>query len=460
MISHDSDPTILRDLGNGLIVRRGTLADTEKLVRYYADVFRWSDEDSPNEAMGAWACDLLGSGHPTVGVGDFTVVEDRQHGAIVSALVLISQTWAYSGISFGVGRIELVATHPEYRRRGLVRAQMEIVHQWSKRRGHKVQVITGIPWYYRQFGYELALSDGGGRAGYQAQLPILAPGVADPYHVRPATVADLPFLAQRYRQGASRSLVTCLRDEALWRYELQGRNRESDPHTELRVIEKSSGELVGFLAHPASLRGSLVPAIQYELKPGSSWLAVSPSVIRYLWATGQEYARRVPTAAPCTGFGFWLGTEHPVYQAMAERLPHLSPPYAFYLRVADLPDFLQHIAPVLERRLAASVAAGYSGELKLSFYRDGLRFVFEHGRLLTVEQWHPRPRYNMAWPPQEEAVGDAGYPAHTFLQVLFGYRSQEELEGAFADVWSEPYTARVLLHALFPRQPSHFWPVF
>ena len=89
-------------------------------------------------------------------------------GQIVSALCLIPQTWTYDRIVFGVGRPELVATDPRYRRRGLVRAQMDVVHEWSRERGHLVQAITGIPWYYRQFGYEMALALAGGRAGFAA----------------------------------------------------------------------------------------------------------------------------------------------------------------------------------------------------------------------------------------------------------------------------------------------------
>ena len=41
--------------------------------------------------------------------------------------------------------------------RGLARAQMELLHRWSADRGEKVIGITGIPWYYRQFGDAMAL---------------------------------------------------------------------------------------------------------------------------------------------------------------------------------------------------------------------------------------------------------------------------------------------------------------
>src|SRR5690349_106943 len=100
-----------RDLGDGLILRRATAADIEALAAFNAQIFRWSDEDGPNEGMGIWTRDLMRGGHPTVGVDDMTVVEDQESGAIISSLVLISQRWSYGGIPIEVGRPELVGTH-------------------------------------------------------------------------------------------------------------------------------------------------------------------------------------------------------------------------------------------------------------------------------------------------------------------------------------------------------------
>ena len=42
---------------------------------------------------------------------------------------VISQTWSYRGIPFDVGRPELVATDPAYRRRGLVRRQFQVIDE-------------------------------------------------------------------------------------------------------------------------------------------------------------------------------------------------------------------------------------------------------------------------------------------------------------------------------------------
>lgn len=149
-----------------------------------------------------------------------------------------------------MGRPELVGTHLDYRNRGLVRAQMEVVHQWSAERGELTQGITGIPYYYRQFGYEMGLALEGARLGYELHVPKLKEGEAEAYPVRPATEADLCFVAEMYELGARRSLVACVRDEALWRYELLGRDPQDIYRRQLRIIESAAGEALGVLAHP------------------------------------------------------------------------------------------------------------------------------------------------------------------------------------------------------------------
>ena len=147
--------TIPRDLGGGLILRQATAEDTEAAAEFQSLVH--APPGTSGEEFRIWTRDLMRGALPGFQPGDFTLVEDTNTDAIVSMLNLIPQTWSYGGIEVGVGRIELVSTHPDYRRRGLVRAQMDAVHEISAKRGERMQVISGIPWYYRQFGYDMAL---------------------------------------------------------------------------------------------------------------------------------------------------------------------------------------------------------------------------------------------------------------------------------------------------------------
>ena len=122
-------------------------------------------------------------------------------------------------------------------------------------------------------------------------------------------------------------------------------------------------------------------------------------------------------------------------------------PYALYLRVPDLVDFLTHVAPELESRLAASSFAGQRGTLDLNLFRTGVRIAFDSGKITGVE----------AWRPDTGANGHVSFPELSFLHLLSGHRSLAELQAFHADclVFNEGRAA--LVEALFPPQPSWFW---
>lgn len=199
------------------------------------------------------------------------------------------------------------------------------------------------------------------------------------------------------------------------------------------------------LAHTPWLRHGRLGVHALELLPSTPWTTVSATVLRYL----RSFCDTLPSndGKPCVGFRFGLGESHPLYDALGGKLIGNRHSYAWYIRVPDIPGFIRHIAPALEARLAASCCAGYSGELMLSFYRNGVRITFDDGRLTVAEPWQPTV----------EARGDTSFPFLTFLQLLFGYRSLDELCHAFADCWTHSEETTALLDALWPRRPSCVW---
>ena len=434
---------IIRDLGDGLVLRRATPADTGALVRFNCAIHCGPGSDEPPETVTAWVRDLMSGNHPTFSPGDFTIVEDTGSGEIVSSLNLISQTWSYGGVEFGVGRPELVGTKKEYRKKGLVRAQFDVIHEWSARRGEKLQAITGIPFFYRQFGYEMTLRFSDGVRGHKSDVPKLKKKEKEAYRVRPAGEDDLAFIGRVYKAGMARYLVSAVRTRALWRYELSGRGEGAMSHWKLCVIENARGQRVGFLAHGPRLWQRNLGVNAYELKAGANWLDVTPSVLRHLAATGEKMGQREKGAFEW--IAFWGFDDHPLRQVVPGFLSEPARPYAYFIRVPDIPGFVRHISPVLEERLARSPAAGYTGDLRLNFYRSGLRLAFKRGRVTAVEPWEPDDK------------ASASFPFLTFLHILFGHHSLDELASVYPDSGPRGDEARLLLETLFPKMPSQVW---
>nr|BFE78207.1 hypothetical protein GCM10020093_008080 [Planobispora longispora] len=76
---------------------------------------------------------------------------------VVSTATLLDEEVRVGGVRLPAGQVELVATDREYEGRGLVRALMRWAHERSAARGHVIQAMIGIPYFYRLFGYEYAV---------------------------------------------------------------------------------------------------------------------------------------------------------------------------------------------------------------------------------------------------------------------------------------------------------------
>ncbi len=455
-----------RELGDALALRWSRPDDVDRVCELYSQVFRQSESSPPGWTTPLWTRDMFSGRHPHIGPRDFAVVEDTRSGKIVAATCLLRYTCAYEGIPFGFGRPELVATQVEYRNRGLIRAIFELLHARSAARGDLVQGITGIEYYYRQFGYEYAapLFDQQGFTVSFAAIPPLKAGAAEPAILREATLDDVPLLRRLWQRATHGMGLTTEIEADFWRWAMAGVNPEALEGWRIYRIERPSGTPVpGEMTESspgvrgdaagavvlAPLRWSSIIAVKLLLlDDGVSLVQALPSVLRGIQALAETVRPVREGTPPAAAIQFPWGGQA-LRNALADMPFAETPyPYAWYLRVADLPRFLRRIAPALEQRLAASAEAGYSGELTLDFYRGGLRLVFDRGTLTTIEDWR-RP----VW-----GEGNAGFPPLVFLQLLFGYRSLDDLRRAFTDVWAKG-DATAVLDALFPPRPSLLIPL-
>ena len=317
------------------------------------------------------------------------------------------------------------------------------------------QAITGIPYFYRQFGYEYVLDLGGRRITYLSSIPHKKGDDPEPYSLRPATLDDIPHLMALYDQGRAKSLVWYEGSAEFWRFMVayweNPAVRERDIRTvsmgtRLHMIVDNIGDVCGYLAASARRGGGELHIRHMAFYPQINLQAALPALLRALRDLGMALPTMQADTPPLSAISFDFGRHHPIYTVLGETLaPRFEPPYAWYIRVPDLVAFIRYIAPVLEARLATSVLAGQTGELKLDLYRSGLRLQFADGKLVEVGPWRA-PTYG-------DNAG-AGCPPLVLLQLLLGYRGLDELKVIYPDVWTNP-EANLLLNTLFPAQLSN-----
>ena len=429
-----------RALNDGLVMRWATPADAQEIATFNSIMH--SDNDQIDMSLHDWTLEMLSGAHPSVKAHDFTVVVDTNAGnKIVSTMNLMSQQWTYDDLPFGVGRPEAVATHPDYRRNGLIRQQFEVIHALSATRGELVQVIGGIPHYYLQFGYARALDQSGGRHLSLSAIKPLGKDETEMYRLRLATTADIPILTELYAIHCRSSMISGVRDEAHWRWELAPRTSKSFNISRYHIIEDDAGAAVGYLRSGVS---GLIYVREFAVLPDQPFYAVAHFVCRVL--RGElETSNADNKTTHSTIYIALRRTAHPLYAVLDEKLEAVREPYKWFVRVPDLPAFLRHIRPVLDTRVANSPMRLYTGTLRLTFYNETLTFVFERGQLRDIGTYAPKATYD----------ADAAFPDLTFLHLLFGNRSLSELRHADADCFVNGDHAAPLLTALFPTKASN-----
>jgi len=417
---NDAGGRLPRSIGQGITLR--TVGDERDIERYAA--FHTNYE----KPLWGITCDNLLRFHPEISYDDFLLVEDQTAEQIVSTTCIIPWRCRYEDVNLKVAMLEMVLTHPEYRRRGYVRAQFEQLHQMCKDRRFDLSIIWGIPYYYRRYGYSYAIDL------YKADLLAAraVPGPYDdpkcPYTLRDAVQDDLPMLGRLYEDStAVVQLIDC-RDPAYWKF-LLGRMQ----YPVQAVLDKRDGRIAGYVCiDRESTRGETI-----VLESAVASQDVGMFILREL-------------ASGCQGNIRLSWPETSTLVQIARSLGSAALPGGqWLLRIVDISGLLLKIKPVLERRIAASAFAGFTADVCLNLYREAFMLRFKEGKLLKVESLGFVDYSNDA------DGGDIGIPADAFVRLVFGYRKLDQMLDAWPDIRVKP-EARYLVDVLFPKMTSYF----
>ncbi len=362
---------------------------------------------------------------------DLIFVEDERSDQVVSSLCLIPWTWRYEGVDIPAGEMGIVGTLEAYQHRGLVRAQVDYFKRRLRERGCLLSHIQGIPYYYRQFGYEYALPLEGGLRLEMRHVPA-PPGV--PFTFRLATRDDLAALMRLYDDAARDLAIHAVRDEATWQYLLTHADG-TETECENWLIQDADGQIVGYMRVPKHHFGEELVVGEVSHLGFEAALAALHH-LKTLTVERDKPGIRLNLPAECT------------LMRLARSLgAHDLGTYAWQIHVPDVAALLRALTPVLERRVAGSPFAGLTRDVRLSLYRETLLLRFRAGNLTEVANLDFTSGEAIRLPPLQ------------FIPLLLGYRTAEELRATYPDVSIAP-AWRLLVDTLFPKVASFIYTTY
>jgi predicted N-acetyltransferase YhbS len=391
---------VSQPLPAGLLLRTARPADREQIAALLTD--RGDAADAVDHRLivedpdAGWEC--------------CAVVVDGDR--VVSTTTLLDETLILAGVAIPAGQVELVATDRRYEGRGLARALMGWAHERSAALGHLVQVLIGIPYFYRRFGYQYAIP-----------LPptrrvLGVPPPCDGYAVRPAGPSDLAAMAALQDAVQQAYDVRMPHSPACWRW---------------LVARQGSGQLLVERDGIPVATARITPPDEDEVMLGDV-AATEPAAAHAL----VQYSQKL-----CGGREFAV-KERPGSLAGEALEPFLAPrspqAEAYYVRVSDPVAVLDRLRPVLSARLGPSGLAPGDGEILLSFFGSHVRLPYRDGTVVGIRAGGPMQAPGSA--------GGAGIAPDLVGALLFGPHGIAGLAERHPDVYPGPRGD--LMRALFP----------
>lgn len=318
-------------------------------------------------------------------------------GRIVSTATLMDETVTLAGLDIPAGQVEQVATDVEHEGQGLVRQLMDWAHGRSAERGHLLQVMIGIPYFYRQFGYTYSIPTKQTRALVTKSEPVAG------HTIRRATETDIPVL-QRFQDAAQQSSDLRMgHSTPCWRWLINRTGsltwiveRDGTPVATGRSTPEDEGDVV--LGEIAGSDDDAVTALVRLVNP-------------------DKVVERLPV----------------LEEFLEPRSPNLE---QYLVRIPDVPALFEHLRPVFTQRLRGQETTS----VVLGFYRSHVRFHWD-GTEIGPYEWGG----TMTGPAGE---GGAGIAPDLLAPLLFGPHGIDGLQRLHTDVYPGPN--RDLMNALFP----------
>ena len=408
-----------------------TQEDVDRVIRFNEIVWGEEENEEYGKIVGEMVRGLI-TQHPHTSFDDFFFVENEKSGELVSFLCLVPLKWKYGDVNLKVATVECVGTLKPYRRRGFIKALMEKYEERLREGEYDLSVVWGIPYFYRQFGYEYALS-------YREECILRFDQISDQKRanitIHPMTIQDIPSAPRLLDQSLKKFFVHTIRDESIWLY--QERRKMSTEYLIESFVVESNGAVSGYFRSIREGHQSVTQSLSILEASDLTYDCVL-EVLRYAKSIA-ESRDKTPVIR------VFLPVNSPFVEAAKYLGGQISTPIRYLIKFPDVVQFLTKMKPVLEKRIKESIFQGLTMTLTINLFKLIIRLCFVDGVLRNVEHY--------------DSSGDvdeftAKINPFAFCKLLIGDSNIEEIAAQYPDVIAYG-KIRHILAILFPKTMSY-----
>ncbi|MHA2026402.1 MAG: GNAT family N-acetyltransferase [Candidatus Thorarchaeota archaeon] len=365
-------------------------------------------------------------------------IRDVDKGFIVTSLNAVPSLWAYEEVVLQNLELGWVGTLKEYRRKGLVRVLYEHFDKLLHEGEYDISTIQGIPYYYRQFGYDFVLPMDRTLWLTVDQLPTIDEEKKPEYmtvQIREAIPNDLNEIMNLYDEHNRQLQVYISRSRELW--EVQEETKmEFESEYRTFVLEDNNG-VIGYLrlAKPKKSKGPYGSTLRVM----ESSIKTYPGVMRTLQLIKAEALKnefyRVGITGPST---------NNLSRIALDLGGQIRGGWKHQLRIPSILHLLQKISPVLEKRLLGSMFEGLTKDLTINTFRNCYLLKFVNGKVKNIT--------DIGMQEVDESRGFRA-PPNDLVRLIFGVNDIDEIRNNNID-FIVSWELKSLVATLFPKGES------
>ena len=374
----------------------------------------------------------------------FLLARNPENDEVISSCCLIPQKLRYGNIPIHAGNPEFVGTDVAFRRMGLISKQFEIMHGWSEENKDDLLLIGGVPYFYRQYGYEMTVCMGYRHTAH----PSVLDEIKQPDNEIIFTLAekkDIPELIRLLGQDSQTYLISGDWSKQDWLYMIEDQKTNGCASQQIYLIHRKNGVLIGVVRYNNAINEGRLCLVGANIDPVlATWDEVEAAILIQLKKVSEENAKS--TGKTLKEVGIQLPPSHPLLVRTMHIFPHQNQGYAWYVRIPNIIRFLHKIKPVLEENIHNSPYRGLSRMLHINLFRQGIQIEFEKGMIKSIKEWKAKIHED----------GDFLCPESAFIHLVMGHRTSMEIQHLYRDCYGKKDAAQII-DSCFPKRDSYLY---
>ena len=337
-------------------------------------------------------------------------------GAVVSTMAVFTGSLDVGGTRLRFCQPEFVSTKPGMRNRGFVARLMAVLHDSALVAGIPISLLSGLEYFYRQFGYSYAILEHGRHI-----LTETPSSVDEAWSCRRATADDIVAMDALQDSVQRHVDVTVSSTGDRWRWLM------ALDHYQLVVAEKHD--------RIEAMARVYVDEDGIELsETAARSVPAADAVLSHVRSDGD--GRRITVPDRPGGGSRFLDRRSEI---VVER-------DAFYVRPSSSDLLIEAMVPAFNDRLARSSFASWTGPLPISMYTSGLELSINDGVISRITPFNPESA-----PPRGD---EPAVPPDLLADLVFSDLGAAGLEQRHPDV--QLGTRRRIMSTLFPPVTADF----